>query len=252
MHEDNRVSIIMPAYNAERFIGEAVESVQAQGFENWELLVADDRSTDRTVAIVKSIALNDPRVRVLISEKNGGPAAARNLAIQSAGGRYIAFLDSDDVWLPQKLETQLEFMRSSNTALTYTRYRRIDEDGIVVGHLVSVPSQLNYQQLLRNTAIVTSTVMIDRSLVGDFHMKHTYYDDYALWLEIVRRGFVAKGLRQDLTRYRVVGNSVSRKKGKSALMVWRTYRDVENLGLLRSMWSFSGYIWNAICKYRRF
>jgi len=216
------------------------------------LLVVDDCSPDETAAIVESFAVNDPRIRLLRQQTNGGPAAARNRALAEARGRWIAFLDSDDTWLPEKLEKQLAFHRARNAKISFTEFRRVDADGSHVGRLITVRDWLDYGRLLCDTGIATSTVIVDRSKTGPFAMKKTYYDDYACWLELLRSGGRAVGLREDLMRYRVVGGSVSRNKLKSARHVWRTYREVERLGLLRSAWSFANYAGRGVLKYWRF
>ncbi len=246
------VSVVTPAWRASRFVGETIRSVQAQEHAHWEMLVVDDCSPDDTAAVVDSFAERDPRVRLIRQPRNGGPAAARNAALEAAAGRYLAFLDSDDLWLPGKLSTQLAFMRNERVALSYTEFRRISEDGVRTGDRVQVPQALTYRQLLCDTSIATSTVMIDRTLAGEFRMKKTYYDDFAAWLEILRRGHVARGLREDLMRYRVVGKSVSRNKLRSAAMVWRAYREIEHLGFLDSSWCFLNYAIRGTLKYRRF
>jgi teichuronic acid biosynthesis glycosyltransferase TuaG len=143
-------------------------------------------------------------------------------------------------------------MRERDAAMSFTQFRRISADGARTGRLIRVPARLDYRQLLGNTAIATSTVVIDRAITGAFSMTDTYYDDYVLWLEILRRGFVAEGLQEDLMRYRVASNSWSRNKLKSALWVWRTYRGVEKLSVLYSAWCFATYAWRAVVKYRSF
>ena len=252
MYSDDLVSIITPAYNSQSFIEETIRSVQEQNYSNWELIIADDCSLDRTACVVRDLANKDNRIIYLKARENRGPAQSRNLALQHSNGRYIAFLDSDDIWLEKKLDRQLSFMKSSQCAISYTAYRRITEDGNKTGRLIKIPKQLSYNALLSNTAIVTSTVMVDRRLTGNFRMKQTYYDDFALWLQILKTGHCAIALDEDLVRYRVVDNSVSRKKFRSASMVWKTYREIEKLGLLKSWWSFAGYMMNALIKYRTF
>lgn len=245
------VSIIMPAYRAAIYIGEAIESVQIQDVTEWELLVVDDGSPDNTADVVESYVLNDDRIH-LIRQSNRGPAMARQAAIDAATGRYVAFLDSDDCWLPGKLARQLEFMAERDAAVSFTRFCRISQDGSQVGHLVAIPDRLDYRGLLCNTALATSTVIVDRERTGPFRMTNTYYDDYALWLDLLKRGHVAHGLQEDLMRYRVLGQSVSRNKGKSARMVWRTYREIERLSPPVAAWCFAHYALNAWRKYRNF
>lgn len=251
MASSDLVSIITPAYRAAAFIGETIASVQAQDHQNWEMLIVDDGSPDNSAEVVAKYAANDPRVR-LIRQQNAGPAMARQTAVDQAAGNLIAFLDSDDLWLPDKLSKQLAFMREREAAISFTQFRRINSDGTQTGHLIEIPDRIDYRGLLRNTALATSTVIVNRAITGDFRLKKTYYDDYALWLDLLKRGHLAHGLNADLMRYRVVDASVSRNKKNSALMVWRTYRDVEKLNPLYAAWCFVGYAFNAWRKYRRF
>ncbi|MCP9451737.1 MAG: glycosyltransferase [Nitrospira sp.] len=251
MTSEALVSVVMPAYKARLFIGDAICSVQVQSYVNWEMLVVDDGSPDKTAELVADLARHDSRIR-LIRQRNSGPAMARQQALDAAQGRYIAFLDADDLWLPQKLDRQLAFMRERHAAISFTQFRRISADGTRIGHLVSIPDCLDYRGLLKRTAIATSTVIVDRHLTGDFRMTRTYYDDYALWLSLLRRGFIAHGLQEDLMRYRVVGKSVSRNKWRSAYWVWRVYRDVERLSLAEASWCFANYAVNGVLKYARF
>jgi len=249
---DKTVSIITPAYNAARFVADAIKSVRRQTHERWEMLVVDDCSRDATRDIVRALSREDSRVKLIEQAANGGPARARQAGLDAATGRYIAFLDSDDLWLPQKLERQLEFMDEREAAISFTEFRRISVDGRDVGKLIRIPERLDYHQLLRNTAIATSTVIVDRRRTGPFSMTVTYYDDFVLWLSILRRGFTAHGLQEDLMRYRVASGSWSRNKLRSALWVWRTYQQIEKLSVPYSAWCFAGYVWNAVSKYRSF
>ena len=252
MPASDLVSIITPAYKAARFVGDAIKSAIAQDHRNWEMIVVDDLSPDDTAARVNEWAQADPRIKLIKQPVNRGPAAARNTSLAHSSGRYVAFLDSDDYWLPGKISSQLEFMRAKDAAVSFTAFRRISEDGSRVGRLISVPSEMKYSQLLGNTAMATSTVIIDRSITGPIEMKPVYYDDFVLWLSLLRQGHIAVGLNEDLMRYRVVGKSISRNKKKSAAEVWKTYRTVEGLGLPRSAWCFFNYSARAWLKYSRF
>jgi teichuronic acid biosynthesis glycosyltransferase TuaG len=246
------VSIVTPAFNAGRYIADTIASVQAQTHGEWEMIVVDDCSRDDTRAIVRAVADRDARVRLVEQPRNGGPARARQAALDVARHPHVAFLDADDLWLPEKLERQLAFMRERRAAFTYTEYRRISADGARLGRLVRVPGRMTYARLLGNTAIATSSVIVDRSATGPLAMTDAYYDDFVLWLGILKRGFVAEALHEDLMRYRVLARSVSRNKANSAVRVWRTYRDVERLPLARSAWSFASYASRALLKYRAF
>jgi len=246
------VSIITPSWNVERLIGETIESVQAQTFGDWELLIADDCSTDQTPAIVGRYAAADPRVKLIRQPKNGGPALARQAAIDHAQGRYLAFLDSDDLWLPAKLERQLAFTREMSAPLSYSAFRRIDETGSVTGRLITVPGSLTYEQLLKNTSIATLTALVDRERAGKVAMKNEPYDDFCLWLSILKPGLTAYGLNEDLARYRVRGHSVSSRPLRSASWVWHIYRQVEKLSLIKSAWCFAHWSTRACLKRMQF
>jgi teichuronic acid biosynthesis glycosyltransferase TuaG len=246
------VSVITPAYKAASYIGETIESVLAQTYPHWELLIANDCSPDNTSEVVQEFCARDSRIKLINMAQNGGPAAARNAAISAAQGRWLAFLDSDDLWLPTKLEKSIKHSLENNAAIVFTAFRRISADGQQVGDLVTVPASLNYRQLLGNTAIATSTAVVDRLLSGPVAMRKTYYDDFDCWLQILKRGNRAYGLNEDLMRYRVLGQSVSRNKKKSALHVWRAYRDLEKLNLLQSIWYFAQYALRGLLKYRKF
>lgn len=246
------VSIITPAFRAESVIGETIMSVIAQTHSNWEMLIVEDCSPDNTRDVIRQWAQTDPRVQLIALERNCGPAMARNAAIERASGRWIAFLDSDDLWLPQKLERTLEHAKAHQAALTFTGFRRITADGRTIGRYVGAPRSLSYRQLLGNTAIATSTVLLDRNVVGDIRMKKTFYDDFDCWLQILKRGHLAYGLDEDLMHYRVLGQSVSRNKRRSAVHVWRAYRDLEKLSFPASLWYFSQYAIRGLLKYKQF
>lgn len=251
IHND-LVSIITPAFRAASFIGETIKSVVAQTYPNWEMLIAEDCSPDNTREVIREWALAEPRVKLVVMEHNGGPALARNAALEQATGRWIAFLDSDDLWLPDKLERTIAHAHAYQAALVFTGFRRISTDGSATGRYVNVPRSMSYRQLLGNTAIATSTVLLDRNVVGEVRMKKTYYDDFDCWLQILKRGHLAFGLDEDLMRYRVMNQSVSRNKRRSALHVWRAYRDLEKLNLPLSLWHFSRYAVRGLLKYRQF
>jgi teichuronic acid biosynthesis glycosyltransferase TuaG len=246
------VSIITPSWNVEGLIGETIESVQAQTFGDWELLIADDCSKDNTPAVIEGYAQQDKRIRLIRQPRNGGPALARQAALEQANGRFVAFLDSDDLWLPSKLERQISFARERRAALSFTAFRRINENGSVTGRLITVPVSLTYQQLLKNTSIATLTALVDREIAGNIAMKNEPYDDFCLWLSILKPGHVAYGLNEDLARYRVRGVSVSSRPMRSAGWVWHIYRNVEQLSPAKSAWCFAHWGARAWLKRREF
>jgi teichuronic acid biosynthesis glycosyltransferase TuaG len=243
------VAVITPAFNAAEHIGFTIESVLGQDFVDLEHIVVDDCSTDDTTAVVRRYARGDSRLRLIQRRENGGPGPTRNSGLDEASSRYVAFVDSDDVWMPGKLAAQLEHIRARGAGVSFTAFHRIDQHGAASGGTIPVPDAITYEELLRNTAIVTSTTLVDREVTGDFRMLDTFYDDYALWLALLRRGVVARGLNVDLLAYRVRPGSWSRNKVKSAYHVWRTYRDIERLSLARSVRSFIGYGMNGLAKY---
>ncbi len=217
------------------------------------MLIAEDCGPNDTRNIVREISRKEPRVKLIEPQTNGGPAAARNHALARARGRWVAFLDSDDLWVPDKLERQLAFhARHPHAAISFTGFRRISADGSREGTYIPVPERLTYRGLLGNTAIATSSVLVDRAVTGPFTMRETYYDDFACWLSLLKCGAIAVGLDEDLMRYRVMEASVSRDKRNSAWQVWRAYREIEKLGRLASAWYFSLYAARALHKYRHF
>lgn len=244
------VSIITPAYNAERVIDAAVASVVAQTFPDFEQLVVDDGSTDATAARVEAWAASDRRVRLLRHQKNAGhPAAARNTALAAARGRYLAFLDADDTWAPVKLARQLATLRATGAGVCFSAYHRIDSAGVPRSRTIPVPAVLDYDGLLGQTAILTSSVLVDTEIVGPVRMKPVFYDDFACWLELLRPGRIAVGVPEDLVAYRMLPGSWSRNKLRSAYHVWRTYRHVERLSWWRSTRCLVRYAYHAVVKY---
>lgn len=248
------ISVITPAYNAERFIGETIESVMNQTYSNWEMIIVDDQSTDSTVAIINAYQQKDDRIKVYVLSENSGSAIARNEAMKMAKGRYIAFLDSDDAWYPEKLEKQLRFMQQNDIAFSFTKYRRIGEDGTLKNTVSKAPKSVGYHDLLKHCVIGCLTVMIDREKVGHLEMVNIRTrQDYAYWLEITKRGFRAYGVPEVLAKYRIVGNSISRNKLKAAKRQWYVYRRIEKIGFIKSVWYFSHYAYYGVknsIKYR--
>jgi teichuronic acid biosynthesis glycosyltransferase TuaG len=246
------VSIITPAYRCAGVVGETIRSVLDQTYSQWEMLIIDDCSPDDTREVLREWTKIDKRVRLIEQSKNGGPAIARNAGLECAQGRWIAFLDSDDLWLPQKLERSIAFAEEHMAPLVFTGFKRIPADGGAEGRYIGVPRTLTYRRLLGNTAIATSTVLLDRRIVGDVRMRKTYYDDFDCWLQILKPGLTAHGLNEDLMRYRVMGQSVSRNKRNSAAKVWRAYRDLEKLSFPVASWYFINYALRGLLKYGRY
>ncbi|WP_152656814.1 glycosyltransferase family 2 protein [Oceanobacillus sp. CFH 90083] len=241
------ISVITPTYNSERFIAETIESVQAQTFSEWEMIIVDDCSTDRTAEIVKSYAEKDGRIHLTVLEENQGSAITRNTAMNQSKGRYLAFLDSDDLWLPEKLEKQLAFMQDNGVAFSFTQYVRMNEDGTDTGAISTAPATVMYEDLMKRCVIGCLTVMLDRERIGERRMVNIRTrQDYAFWLEITRHGHFAYGLPEVLARYRLVGNSISSNKWKAAKRNWDVFREVEQQNLPKAVYYFSHYVTRSL------
>lgn len=236
------VSVVTPAYNAARFIEETMDSVRAQTYQDWEMIVVDDQSTDKTVELVKQYEQMDSRIQLVQLEQNSGSAIARNTAMDHAKGKYIAFLDSDDRWLPEKLTKQLHFMQENDLAFTFTKYIRMHESGELTNGVSRAPVKLGYDDLMKRCVIGCLTVMIDREKIGEERMVNIRTrQDYAFWLTITRKGFNAYGLPEVLAEYRLVADSISSNKIKAAKRNWYVFRKVEKQPLHKALWYFVHY-----------
>jgi teichuronic acid biosynthesis glycosyltransferase TuaG len=249
------VSIVTPMYNARRWLPALFETTRAQTFTNFEHLLVDDVSLDGSAEEAERLAAGDPRVTVLRMARNGGPAAARNMAIDVARGRHLAFLDADDVWLPKKLETQLRWARRHGHAFTFHDYRHMSHDGAKVGPVVSGPDLLTLQTLhtRRGTGGCLS-VMIDREQLPAFRfpdLQRSLPEDFLAWLSIIQCGHLGHRLPEDLGRYRLTPASRSSNKLAAAMAVWNLYRHVERLPLLTAVSWWAQYAWNARRLYKR-
>lgn len=249
MESQPLVSVIMPCYNMERFIADTIQSVLRQTFTFWELCVVDDASTDGTAEIIKSLQNQDNKIRFTSKPKHSGIADTRNQCIRMAQGRFLAFLDSDDVWHPEKLEKQLQFMTERNIGFSYSSYDCIDEAGNPLNKIVKSAGNLNYEAYLRNTIIGCSTVVLDKTIVGEvFVPDFRTSEDAATWLNILKKGNLAYAIDQPLTSYRIRQHSASSNKLKASSDLWRVYRQNEKLPLFKALAYFSCYAFNAVKK----
>jgi len=247
------VSIITPVYNSEAFINKAMDSVQDQTYPHWELLVVMDAgTTDRSPILVQQRAKEDPRIRLVQVPDGRGLALSRNFAITQARGRFLAFLDSDDQWLNDKLTQQVDFMLRHDYAFTCTAFRRIDAAGHKQGHLIEVPSAITYHRLLQQNCIGCLTVMLDRTKIPELKFRETKHEDYILWLELLKSGHTCYGLNEDLARYRIVAHSRSADKVQSVRNTWRIYREIEGLSLPHAALRLSQFAVRNLSKYSRF
>ncbi len=244
------VSVIMPMYNSESYVGKAIESVIGQTYPYWELLVVDDGSTDRSCEIVRAYAVRDSRVQLLVNDNPVGmPYAPRNYGIQHAKGDYIAFLDSDDMWLREKLSQQLVvFHRDQRTAVVYSDYEKIDEKGRRSARIITAPRKTNYKQMLYGNVIGNLTGMYDVRKVGKNYFTNVHHEDYAFWLSVLKSGYIARNTQTVAALYRVRDASVSANKLRVISWQWHIYRKVENIGILRSAYYFCFYAVGALRK----
>ena len=186
------VSIITPSYNSSKFINDCVNSVFSQTYKNWEMIIVDDCSEDNSKEIISELSTKDKRINPIFLEKNVGAAEARNVAIRQSKGKYVAFLDSDDLWNPKKLEKQLYFMNKNEIVFSYTNYQLMSENGEDLSNFILAPEKMTYDSYLKNTIIGCLTVIIDREKSGEFEMPNICSShDMALWLLIMKRGFSA-------------------------------------------------------------
>ncbi|MCU7999952.1 glycosyltransferase family 2 protein [Shewanella sp. SM95] len=244
-----KVSIIMPLYNSARFLTASIESVLKQIYTNWELVLIDDCSSDDSFVIAQSYCDRDCRIKLFKLDKNSGAAIARNKAIELAEGRFIAFLDSDDIWFPEKLAIQIDFMLKNKIAFSYTAYKKVDEYGNDILEF-GVPSSLSYRDLLKACIIGCLTVIYDTTQIGKMYMPlGTKREDYALWLKIMREeNIIAYGINKVLASYRIYPYQSSSKKLNMAKENWMLLREQEKLYLVIALYYFFQYAFRGVLR----
>lgn len=246
--EKELVSIVIPVYNAERFIDDTINSIKEQTYTNWELLLVDDCSVDDSAKKIQSYSELDGRIKYIKLDKNSGAASARNKGIEVAQGRYICFLDADDKWEKEKLKKQINFMRNKKCEFSFTSYQFADEHCNPNGTIVIVPEKINYKQALKNTTIWTSTVMFDMKKLTkeQVYMPLVKSEDTACWWKILKTGIVAYGLKDVLSYYRRTEGTLSSNKFEAIKRIWNLYRNVEKLNIFYSAYNFVFYAFNAV------
>ncbi len=250
--EQPLVSIIMPAYNCERYIETAIYSVMTQTYQNWELLVIDDGSTDRTPDLISALCAEDNRIRLIKNQVNMGVAKTRNKGFTLSKGQFIALLDSDDVWHPDKLERQLSLAKDKGAPIIYCSYGIIDDNGRKLCDDFIVPDRIDYEGMLVKSVISCSTVLLSRNIIENYSFRTDYYhEDLLLWLELMRDQKSAYGVTDVLAEYRVLNGSRSANKMKSAIERWKIYRQYMKLPFFKSIKLIVQYAILAIKKYRR-
>ncbi len=240
----------MPCHNGSSFISVAIQSVINQTYENWELLVIDDCSKDDSVQIIQSFANNDKRIKLLHTQKSTGyPSDVRNVGIKAATGRFIAFLDCDDMWLPEKLEHQLKPFDKAEVAVAYSWYIKMDEDGNQHEKPVKSPELVSYKNLLGGNVIGNLTGVYDAQKVGKVYQKQIHHEDYLMWLEILKHGYKAVNTNSVEAVYRESKNSLSGSKLKALAWTWNIFYKELHLNLFISIKYFFEYCFKAICKF---
>lgn len=252
------VSVIIPVYNREFYVGNTIESAINQTYRPLEIIIIDDCSTDKSLDIIKRYAAEYPgRIKCYRLEKNQGVTAARNIGLRFAKGQYIAFQDSDDLWKPDKIVKQIELLKKTNAVLCYTAIEIVNEHNKVIKMKRQVKSKLSYKELLKNTMIATSSVVVDRKVSGRFKMPESrtadgklfIAEDYATWLKLLRRHGNAVGINEALVQYRKGKGSLSANKFKSLIRVYKTQTRLEHINKRAAVINCVFYILNGVKKH---
>lgn len=243
-------SVIMPAYQCERWIQEAISSVQQQTEQAWELIIIEDCSTDHTWDIVQRAAVEDKRIKIYRNSQNQGVAKSRNRGMRLARGKYIAFLDGDDRWLPNKLAAQYRLLSEEKCEICYTSYEYIDENGNRIGKRYCVPQQFSKEEFLKENFIGCSTAAFSKEFAVAIFLREEYqHEDYVFWLELMEKGALFCGITDVLAEYRILSSSRSANKSKAALGRWRIYRDFMHFGVYESFCYEIQYIVRGLKKH---
>lgn len=244
------VTVVMPVHNSAAHLRQTLEGLGLQTFADWDCVAVDDGSEDDSITLLQEMADRDKRLRLKVLDTNVGAAVARNKGIREARGRFIAFLDSDDVWHPEKLERQLRFMRETKCHFSFTAMERVNENGQVIGS-VGVPRRVSREDMLKTNYIGCSTAMYDTAYFGKVEMPLIRRrQDYALWLKLLRQVRYAHGLNQPLTRYRVRAGSVSSNKLDTSRYTWQVYRQIEGLSFFESVHCYAHQTVRALLRNR--
>lgn len=245
-----KVSIITPVFNAERFLEKTFESVLGQTYENWEWILVDDCSQDSSLELLKSFQLRDERIKVFRNEINRGAGWSRNYAIQNSIGRFIAFLDSDDLWVDRKLDVQIKFMIENNVHFSHTSYGYIDEEGSRIKSTFRVSPVVDYVHLLKRTEISCLTAVYDADKIGKHYMSlHARKQDYALWLSILKLGIKSYGIDEELAYYRQVKGSATSNKFKLIAKHVSFLKDSQGFTSIKALYYTGYWMINGFVRY---
>lgn len=244
MKKEPLVSVIMPAYNSAKFIEESITSVKDQTYSHWELLIIDDASQDSTLKIIRDHAVGDERIRIHPLPTNQGAGFARNIGIKASRGDYISFLDADDLWYPEKLEVQLEFMRAADVQVCYSSYTLMDEAGSETGWRVKALPHLSFNKLLKANYIGNLTGMYCAANLGKVYCPLIRKrQDWGLWLLATRKAGGARGIEQSLARYRIRKRSISGDKWEMVGYNYRVFRKVLHFSVVKSLYRMVIFLW---------
>lgn len=242
------VTIITPCYNSADFITDTINSVIEQSYKSWELILIDDKSKDNTCAVIEEFAQKHSNIKLIKLEQNGGVSNARNVGLENANGKYIAFLDSDDIWLKDKLAKQVAYMEEKSLPMTFCAYNRIDEAGEIISRKIEVPRSVSYRQLLAHNVIIFSTSLTLKTVIGDTRFKKAGHEDWIFWLDIFKKPFSGYGINEPLVLYRIRQGSVSSNKLKVIGFTWKILRESEKLGFFESAYLFTKYAFSTVWK----
>lgn len=241
------VSILTPTYNAEKFIRATIESVQNQTYQNWEMILVDDGSTDQTVAIIEKFTQKDVRLKLHKLEQNSGNGFARNAALEKAVGKYISYLDADDLWFPEKLEKQINFLKSNNQYFTFSFYDSIDEEGNDLNRRVEAPNPLSYKQLFFCNYVGNLTAIYDADYFGKITLPASQKrQDWRLWLTILKQIKVVKPVPEPLAFYRIRKDSISSSKFKLIKHNFGVYREFHGYNLVFSIFLMMRFLFTQL------
>jgi glycosyltransferase involved in cell wall biosynthesis len=244
------VSVITPCYNSAKYIAQTIESVLTQSYQNWEMIIIDDCSVDDSVKIISVYQEKDDRINLYKTKAcSGSPMEPRNMGIEKASGQYIAFLDSDDVWLPNKLENQIKLFNEKNIGIIFSNYEKISEKGNRNNRIIRAPPVVTYNELLKSNCIGCLTVVYDASKIGKVYFDKFHHEDYVLWLTILHSGYIAKNTNTVEALYRVNKKSISANKFIVLSWQWKIYRNFLKLSLFQSVFYFCFYIIKSFTKY---
>lgn len=249
MENNDLVSIIIPVYNSSKYIEETIKSIEKQTYNNYEAIFVDDGSNDNSIEIIEKYKVKNPEIKI-IKIAHQGVSKARNIGIKEAKGRYLTFLDSDDIWLENKLEKQINFIKENNYAFVYCNFKYISNDGSKMSKEIKTGKKTDYNRGLKNIRILPATAMIDLEKIPKelCYMPNVMNEDVATWWQILKKGFIAFGQDEVLAYYRKTNNSRSSKKYVTAYYRWKLYREYEKLGIIKSLYCFINYALNAVLK----